>query len=165
MTKSAKYKILSHTADLRLEICGKTLEELFQNAAEALANILNPRSKQSKLHPNAPNKPEFIEKIKVKAQNVNTLLVDFLNEILARSHINKAMYFVNEINIRTSDVQNIDANIRMSDVHILDAEIVSQKVRGFYEDVKAVTYHEVDIKLKAIGQKQKVFYTRLVFDI
>jgi len=43
-----KYKILPHPAELRLRIYGKTIEKLFENAAEAMANILN-----SKINPPA----------------------------------------------------------------------------------------------------------------
>ena len=37
-----KYEILPHPAELRLRIYGKTLEELFINAAFALAETLRP---------------------------------------------------------------------------------------------------------------------------
>lgn len=136
-----KYKILSHTADLRLEVYGKTLEELFMNAAEALARIL---SGETKLE--VKNKKLKI-KIKVASININSLLVDFLNEILSRSHINKAIYFVKSLKLNEKKIE-------------LTAALAHVKVSEFAEDVKAVTYHEANI-IKA-GDSYK---TKLVLDI
>lgn len=136
-----KYKISSHTADLRLEIYGKTLEELFVNAAEALADIL------------AGHKPPLLhikeakEKIEIRSVSLNALLVDFLNEILARSQINKAIYRVH------------DSKVIMHDSR-LEAELVGAKVSKFDKDVKAVTYHEAEIK-----NESGTWKTKLVLDI
>jgi len=133
-----KYKILSHTADLRLEVYGKTMEELFINAIEALAHILLPSLK-------APIKTQARETIKIKSFNQNTLLVDFLNEVLSRSQINRMLYFAEKI--------------KLAD-YSLEAELSGIKVNKFEEDVKAVTYHEA-----VIQKSDNLFKTRLVFDI
>jgi len=59
-----KYKDLPHTADLRLEIYGKSLEKLFENSAEALAHILYRRSKKDKLYPSTSTKKNRIKSVK-----------------------------------------------------------------------------------------------------
>lgn len=133
-----KYRILSHTADLRLEVYGKTIEELFENATLALANIL------------APNVKEKIStglkaKLVVESASQNILLPDFLNEILAKSQIEKAIYFLEKIKISGNRVE---------------AELSGIRVDKFDEDVKAVTYHEVDIR-----KEGDVWKTKLVLDI
>lgn len=134
-----KYKILSHTADLRLEVYGKTMEELFKNAAEALAQILLPNYEET-------NKNyELKEIINIESDSINVLLVDFLNEILAKSDINKAIYKVLSLNLKNN---------------LLEAEIFGVKVEKFDEYVKAVTHHEVDIK-----NEEGIFKTKLVLDI
>ena len=46
MTK--KYEILEHPAELRFRIYGKTIEELFSNAAEAMADTLAARDQSDK---------------------------------------------------------------------------------------------------------------------
>lgn len=131
-----KYKILSHTADLRLEVNGATMEELFQNAALALADVLKKARPAGEL---------LEEKIRVESANQSALLVDFLNEILAKSQINKAVYRVSRLALRDSR---------------LEAELIGVNVPEFDEDVKAVTYHEADIK------KEGDFWTtKLVLDI
>ncbi len=84
-----EYQILEHPAELRIRVFGKTKEELFKNAAHALADILSPkprtkitRTKNQKLK----------TKIQIRSIDLNSLLVDFLNEILAKSQINKCVY-------------------------------------------------------------------------
>ncbi len=137
-----KYKILSHTADLRLEIYGKTQEELFQNAASAMADIL-----ASSIKHQASGKLK--ERIKIESANVNILLVDFLNEILARSNINKCVYKASSIKHQASKKE-----IK------IEADLVGYKVKEFDEDIKAVTYHEAEVKEKGGFWKAK-----LVLDI
>lgn len=135
-----KYRILSHTADLRLEVYGKTLEELFKNAAEALAEILF-GEKIPLSHEKAP-----VEKITIHSTNQNALLVDFLNEILAKSQIKKIAYKVHKV-------------IKLEDNEI-ETEISGMLVEKFKEDVKAITYHEADIK-----KEGKIWKTKLIMDV
>ena len=140
-----KYRILSHTADLRLEVYGKTLEELFINAAEALARILYEQSESTEFSALPKARQLLSEKIEIQSVNMNTLLVDFLNEILARSHINKAVYKVESLKLKGNAVE---------------AKSMGKKVEQFDEDVKAVTYHEVDIK-----EEKGMWHTTLILDI
>lgn len=133
-----KYKILSHTADLRLEVYGKTMEELFTNAAEALARVLVPEVKEK-------ISTGLKEKLEIESININILLVDFLNEILAKSQIEKAVFFLEKIKITGNK---------------LTAELTGIRVDKFEEDVKAVTYHEVNIK-----KEDEIFRTKLIMDI
>lgn len=135
-----KYKILSHTADLRLEVYGKTLEELFKNAAEALADILT-NNKKSLLS----SMKAVTEMISLQSSNINTLLVDFLNEILAKSQINKRVYKVESLKLKDNE---------------MEAKISGTPVEKFEEDIKAVTYHEVDIK-----KEGETWEANLVLDI
>lgn len=146
-----KYRILSHTADLRLAVYGKTLEKLFLNAAEALADILSGKKRTTALPTVLVGQNSPKEFIQIKASNFSILLVDFLNEILTKSQTNKKLYKINKI-------------IKLEHGEI-EAEIVGMPVEKFEEDIKAVTYHEADIKEEIINQKQKIFATKLVFDI
>lgn len=134
-----RYKILSHTADLRVKVFGRTEEELFQNAAFALARVLV-SEKQKKLL-------RGYEKIAVQGNNINELLVNFLNEVLTQSQINKKLYERVKI-------------LKFSPIN-LEAHIFGMPVDSFNEDVKAVTYHKVDIQ----KNKRGIFETTVIFDI
>jgi SHS2 domain-containing protein len=135
-----KYEILEHPAELRLRVYGKTLEELFENAALAMAQTLSLATKFE-----IKNQISKI-KIKVKSIDINSLLVDFLSEILAKSQINKAVYLV--------------SSIKYGEKAKLEAELISFPIERFDEDIKAVTYEDLDIK-----QSDDVWQTDLVFDI
>ena len=139
-----KYEALEHPAELRIRVFGKTKEELFKNAAYALANILSskPITKTTKT-----NDQKLKTKMQVQAADLNLLLVDFLNEILARSQINKRVYLVSDVKINTSG-------------STLYASYIGYSIDHFDEDIKAVTHQDVDIKLKT-----KHWQTNLVFDI
>lgn len=139
--RGLRYKVLSHTADLRLEVYGKTPEELFENAAEALAGLLRSNVKGQK--------SIVKESISITSSNINTLLVDFLNDILAKSYINKAVYKVSDVKCRAS---NVGASV--------EAKLIGRSVDRFDEDVKAVTHYEADIQ-----QKDGIWQTKLVLDI
>lgn len=137
-----KYKTLSHPAELRLQIYGKTIEELFENAAEAMADILNSKIKSQK------SKPQIkIQKLRIKSLEINSLFVNFLSKILAMSQINKKIYLIKKIRIGENKIS-------------LEAELLQYPVVRFDEDIKAVTYEYLDIK-KTRGKWQ----TDLVFDI
>jgi len=134
-----KYKILEHKADIKIKIFGKNLEELFKNAALAMAQILK-RDPKLRIHPNASK-----EKMKIKSLGREILLVDFLNEILARSQINKCLYRVSSFKIQDSSIE---------------AELISYPVESFDEDIKAATYHDLKI-----SQKDGRFEVVILFDI
>lgn len=137
------FRILPHTADLRLELSGKTLEELFISGAEALADILYKRFKIA--NASESTKIELNEKIKIKTANLSVLLVDFLNDILTKSYINKAIYKIKSLKLKNG---------------IIEAKLVGREVGEFNEDIKAVTYHKADIK-----KEKGIFRTKLILDI
>jgi SHS2 domain-containing protein len=136
-----KYEILEHPAELRLKIYGKTIEELFMNAAEAMADILATSDKRQ---------GEKIEKESLKIQSIdlNSLLVDFLSEILARGQIGKCVYLISDIKI---DVLGFT----------LHASVTGYPVDHFDEDIKAATYYRVGVEKNSEG----IWQTEVVFDI
>lgn len=141
------YKILPHTADLRLEIYGQTLEKLFKNAVSALAAILTLTSTSKGYGSHGFDRGgKDKEIIKIQSTNFNTLLVDFLNEILARSNINKRVYKIYKI-------IKLESNF-------IDTEVIGRKIEEFKKDVKAVTYHEATIK-----KENNTWKANLVLDI
>jgi len=131
------FQILSHTADFRIKVYGKNLEELFENALNAIFEIVRPTKLGKAIK----------SKIKVASLNQNVLLVDFLNAVVFEMQTKKAIF--NRIKIE-----------KLTDTNI-EAQILGNNVEKFTKDIKAVTYHEVDIKKSASGGLE----TNLVFDI
>ncbi|MCI0471152.1 MAG: archease [Candidatus Aminicenantes bacterium] len=133
------YKIGSHTADLRIIVTGENIEKLFVSALAGMMSYLGPRILE---------KPRHIRRmIKIESLDKTALLVDFLNEVLSLSQINKESY--DKIIFK-----------KLAETKI-EAEIFGNKVENFRQDIKAATYHEADIKKNEKGELETV----LVFDI
>jgi len=133
------YRILEHTADVRLLVEARTLEELFREALRGMMEVLKPERK--------PEGAETMRRIKVEAEGRTALLVDFLNEALWMAHTNREAYAAAEI-------------AAMSETRV-EATLRGVPCDGFGEDIKAVTHHEAEIRENAAGNLETV----LVFDI
>lgn len=133
-----RFEILEHKADLKIRVKGKTLAELFNNAAFALAV-------SQKGDENFSN--EKIQKeIKIKASDANTLLVDFLNELLYLSDTEELVF--PEIEFKKINEKG------------LEAVASGYKYDNLKIEIKAATFHGLEIK----KEKEK-FSAEIIFDI
>ena len=82
--KSMGYEILGHTADIRLKVWGLSREDLFRDALLGMMSIIKAKGEGRK----AKNK----RAIKIESADETERLVDFLNEALLQSNINKEVY-------------------------------------------------------------------------
>jgi SHS2 domain-containing protein len=133
-----KYKIIEHRADLKIKVFGKTKEELFENAVLAMNDYLQPEIKNSKI---------IKRKILIKSFDIKTLIVDFLSEILYLIQTKKETYFKTDFK-------------KFNDTEI-NAFIFGRKVKKFNEDIKAVTYYDLEIKQK----EKNLWQATILFDI
>lgn len=132
-----KYKILEHPADLKIQVFGKDLKELFSNAALGMANFqFEIKSKSEK------GKRDIVD---IKSTDLKALLIDWLSELLYLSDTNNLAYIKFDIKKLTETE--------------LEAE-----VQGFpgepKDDIKAVTYHGLEIK--KVGERWEAI---ILFDI
>ena len=118
-----KFEVLEHRADLKIKVFGQDLAELFINAASAIAEQQNPKAKKT---------TEEWESVEINSPDLNSLLVDWLNEILSRSDLNHKIYFNFKIE-------------KLSEKHCR-AKIAGQKVVQKEIDIKAATYHGLEVK-------------------
>lgn len=135
-----KFEILPHTADLRIRAFGKTKKELFKNSLIGMSSFIKKiviKNKKFKVKRN----------IKVQSSDLNNLLIDFLSEVLTLSDINQEVYF----DVKFEEFFNKS----------LRATIYGIKIERFDEDIKAVTYHEIDIK----KNKKGLWQATVVYDI
>lgn len=131
-----EYKILNHTADIKVWAFGKTKEELFLNMMKGMAEILKP----------VPDSKYVKRNIKVKSIDLDDLLVDFLSEVLYLSQVNKEVY------------NNVKFN-KFDDTE-LEGRLAGIKITSLGEEIKAVTYHELKIE-----QKNGFYQATVLFDI
>ena len=132
-----KYEILEHKADLKIRAFGETKEALFLNMMTAMAESMKPEKFGG----------EEKREIKTESNNLSTLLVDFLSEVLYLIQVNKEIYTKVKF-IKFSDKET-------------EAELSGQKVERLGEDIKAVTYHSLDIHQRKDG----AWEATVLFDI
>ncbi len=133
-----RFKTLEHKADLKIRAVGSDKEDLFLNMLLGM---------QSALRAKVKNQKSKIKIIKVKSLDLGALLVDFLSEILYQIQTNKEIY--SKINFK-----------KFTDTD-LEVGIFGQKVERFGEDIKAATYHQLDIHQK----EDKTWEATVLFDI
>lgn len=133
------YEILKHTADLRMKVAGDTPEHLFAEAMRGMMSVL-----KADIPAGAPVRKR---EISLEARDLTALLVDFLNEVLSLAQINKEVF----PNVAFGNLTETS----------LEAEIEGVGIEKFDEDIKAVTYHEAEVRKNAEGKWE----TMLVFDI
>lgn len=68
-----RFKYLDHTSEAKFQAFGETLEEAFANAGLALINIM---ANVDEI------KPLIKKSIEIKSKNLDSLLYDFLNELV-----------------------------------------------------------------------------------
>jgi SHS2 domain-containing protein len=129
------YEILQHTADVRLRVTASTLEELFVDALRGLMAVMH----------GAMEGAEETEQVEVESVDVTALLVDFLNEALVRAHVRRRSF--------------TGASFASLTERRVAATLTSVPAE-FDEDVKAVTYHEAEVRRGEDG-----WTTMLVLDI
>jgi len=135
------FKILPHTADVRLLLTADNLPDLFKAGLEGM-NYIKKNSFSEK-----DSLMKFREVIEVSSVDASMLLVDFLSEILTLSHQHKAIYH--------------EVDFTKFEENSLSAGLIGDMVDGFDEDIKAVTYNETQIK----KNKNNKYETIIVFDI
>ena len=90
------------------------------------------------------NRKKVSRKIKIKSADEQSLLVDFLSEALAESDINNEAYFEAEFKKLTGAE--------------LVGKIFGSRVLSFSTEIKAVTYHGLEIKKVSDGWEATVLF-------
>ncbi|KRT66238.1 MAG: hypothetical protein XU11_C0011G0027 [Candidatus Dadabacteria bacterium CSP1-2] len=135
------YELLDHTADACIRVYGKSIDELFENAACAMMELITDREKI--------NPSQEIE-IEVHGENIEELLVHWLQEILFLHEVKKMVFKDFRLNL-------------ISETHA-KGKAIGEKIdidkHELSFDIKAVTYH--NLKIEPINDKLKV---DIVFDV
>jgi SHS2 domain-containing protein len=126
------YEVFEHTADIGIRVKGKDLKDLFKNAGLALFQVSS-RKQFTK------NKARVSLNIKINSDNLESLFVDWLNELLSLSAA-KGLIFHN-IKINKLEDNSVEALTVGSAVN-------NYKVNT---EIKAATYHQLKVVRKPTG--------------
>lgn len=120
-----KFKFFKHTADVKFQAYGKTLDKAFENAALAMFHAMY-KGKVKKTGK---------YKIKVKGNDKESLLYSFLEEILFL--LDTKSFFLSSAKVKITDNK-------------IEAEVSGDNSKNYkvMTDVKAVTYNEMFVKYK-----------------
>jgi SHS2 domain-containing protein len=136
-----RYKLFDHTADVGVEAYGKTVNELFANAAFAVFDILADLSHVS---------PIVERKIVVDGEGWADLLVNYLREIL---------YMYNGEGLLLKEFSIIDIDPWRLVGKVAGAPFDPAK-HTINTEIKAVTYHQAAVK-----EAHGMWTARVIFDV
>jgi len=128
------HELIEHTADEGLRVWAPTLEELFAEAALGLVAVMGTAHGDS-----------VEESVTLDSSDLEALFVDWLSEIL----------FLFE----ARDLYPVSARVRIDGTR-LDATVEGVRFASFEQTgpaVKAVTYHELEIKKTGTGYQAVVY--------
>ena len=132
-----RYEQFSHTADIGVRVFGRTLKELFDNAAFAMFDILADLDGL---------KGEIVQEIELTAPNYEELLISWLDELLYNFYTKSVIFYKFEILDLAEDFIKAKAHGRAvgANRNRLKTEI---KAATYYnlKIIKTDDYYEVDI--------------------
>jgi len=123
-----KYRFLPHTADLKIRVYGKNLNEIINNSLLSLISFMKPKFKKDKI---------FSFNISVKGFDYQGALINFLSEVLAKTYIKKVIF----IKFLPSKISKHKDN-----QVVIKGKIKGYKFESLKKDIKAITYHQVVLK-------------------
>ena len=136
-----RYEQFSHTADIGVRVFGKTLKELFENAAFAMFDILADLEGL---------KGEIAQDFELTAPNYEELLISWLDELLYNFYAKNIIFYKFEVTELSEDVVRAKAFGRS----------VSENKNRLKTEIKAATYYN----LKII-KKDDYYEVDIIFDV
>jgi len=134
-----KYESIDHTADLGIKIRGTSLEQLFENAAYAMFDIMAELDKV--------NAKQFLE-IEIQGEGMEELLIDWLRNLLYK--FNGEEYLLKDFVVKEISEKNLRAKV--------GGEKLDLSRHSLKREIKAVTYHELEVKRTPEGWEAQVIF-------
>ena len=137
-----RFEFFEHTADIGAHIHGRTLPELFENAARAMYEALGKLQKSDAKR----QKP-----LELEVASLDDLLHDWLAELLYEVEANHILY--DEFEIRHLDSLRMTATLRGGPIDFARSQT--------NEEIKAVTYHQLCVEPQPDG----TWRATVIFDV
>ena len=132
-----RFEILDHTADIGLIIYGRDLNTLFQNAGEAFFHLITDLKKV---------RDRTERRIRIGRKDLNFLLVDWLNELLYLHDVESLLF--KKFKVESVGEEGLKAAVR--------GEPFQEGLHVIKTQVKAVTYHQIEVRKEKQGWKARV---------
>ena len=142
----SNYKFFNHTADIGIEISGRTKKDLFTNAAKALFDVLI-ESNESKS--NSEEKRQKRQRtVTVNGLDVEDLLINFLREIL---------YLFNGEGWVLSQCEIVESGNKRLKAQLI-GEPFNKEKHLIKTELKAITYSGLSVEKQKSGWKARVIF-------
>jgi SHS2 domain-containing protein len=136
-----EFTLLNHTADLGIQVRGSDVKNLFENAAKVLVHLM---VKGESLKETLPRK------ISVSGEDLADLMVQWLGEIL--------YLFEGEKEVVTSlHIESLMPSALKASVNTVPFD---PEIHEILSEIKAVTYHQIDV-----APKRDYWEAKVIFDI
>ena len=136
-----RYEQFSHTADIGVRVYGRTLKDLFENAAFAMFDIIADLEGL---------KGEIIQEIELTAPNHEELLISWLDELLYNFYTKHVIFYKFEVKELSADLVKAKAFGRA----------VSDNRNRLKTEIKAATYYNLKIR-----KLDDYYQVDIVFDV
>ncbi|NLC70941.1 MAG: archease [Desulfuromonadaceae bacterium] len=133
------FRFLEHTADMGLEVTGATLEDLFLHAAEGLRKMI--------LGEIPAGSPDREERITLAGEDVEELLVTWLNELLFLFETRRFVPLT--FGIKRIGREELTA--------LVGGTTFAEGRFRVLREVKAVTYHLLTVEKKNRGWRARLY--------
>lgn len=133
------YEILDHTADIGLIVYGENLKALFENAGEAFFHLITDLKKV---------RSQIERQIQIEGESLDRLMVDWLSELLYLHDVENLLF--KRFKIMSVGEEGLRA--------IVKGEQFREGVHVIKTEVKAVTYHQIEVRQKSGGWKAKIIF-------
>jgi SHS2 domain-containing protein len=133
------YRLLDHTADIGIEVCGKSRKDLFTNAVIAMFDLMSILKKVDGIEE---------KQITIEGADIEDLMINFLREIL---------YLFNGEGWLLKRCKVVKLTARHLDARLWGEPYNSQK-HTIKTELKAVTYHQLGIKKTKNGWRAEVIF-------
>ena len=136
-----RFEVLDHTADIGLVIYGEDLRELFDNAGEAFFHLITDLRKV---------KRRVERRIDIGGESLDRLMVDWLSELLYLHDVENLLF-------RGFKVESVGEGGLKA---IVEGEPFQEGVHVIKTEVKAVTYHQIEVR-----QEEGRWRARVILDL
>jgi len=138
-TVKGNYRTIEHTADIGIDAEARTLEELFALSACAMFDLMVGL---------AEVRPAQKAEISLEADSLEELMITWLNELVFRAEVS-GMFF-SKFEVESVDEKSLRA--------FAWGEPYREGVHSLGHEVKAATYHELEVSRSDTGCRVKVIF-------
>ncbi len=132
-----RFEILDHTADIGIVVYGEDLKALFENAGEAFFHLITDLRKVRR---------RMERRVNLGGESLDRLMVDWLSELLYLHDVENLLFKGFEVDSVGQD--GLRATVK--------GEPFQEGVHVIKTGVKAVTYHQIEVRQEKRGWRAQV---------